>query len=326
MMRWLLALLIVLNLGLFLWTRMQVDSTQSSPPQSIRPPGVQDILLLREMAQQQITSAAPEPPQTHTPASGDLPLSGTVEDMVSEAQTPGSMVESQIGASESPVLATTEVSETAVAEPVAQEKTVTLPPVVESVAPEKTVTVPPVEEPVAPAETVTVSPVEEPVAPEKTVTVPRVVEPVCGRIGPYTDKATAEKHRDSSQHAGIFLDLLQTKEQIQKGYWVLIPALPNRREALQVVGRLKEAGVTDLWRFQKGPMRNAISLGWYSGPTNASSHSGNINKKGFNSEVTPRMVEQTRYWVSYKTVDEQALAGLLSDLPSNLQNEKKACE
>jgi len=93
-----------------------------------------------------------------------------------------------------------------------------------------------------------------------------------------------------------------------------------------MVKDLKAAGVKDLWLINKGPMKNAISLGLYAGPSNAASHSRNINKKGFNSEVSPKMSEQPRYWLDYTAMDEQSLIDGLGELSKDLQNKKKACE
>ncbi len=263
MMRWLLVLLLLLNLGLFLWIQMSAVSTQTRAPKIIRPPGVEDILLLREAAQQQAIVADIEPEQTGIPLQDIAPLSEMGVGQEQEIQSFESVAVSESRGAEV-------AAEAIVAEP-------------------------------------------EP-------------EPVCGRIGPYEDKLNAEKYQDESQHPDISLDLVETTEQVREGYWVMIPSLPSTQEARQTLNRLKAAGVKDLWRFPNGPMKNAISLGWYAGISNATRHSDNINEKGFESEVSPRMSEQTRYWLSYRTVEEQALADWLDKLSPGLQNEKKACK
>ncbi len=260
MMRWLLALLLLVNLGLFLWIQTRIEPPQPVPTEITRPPGVREIRLLREIVRQQSTDTVLELEQDDLPDADSSLLSEPDEKMVPEAQ-----------AAESVKLAEDDETE------------------------------------------ISVMAVEQ--------------APVCGRIGPYDDEITAKKVRRNLTGSSISVDIVvQTTEQVKKGYWVLIPTLQNRLEARQVVKKLKEAGVTDLWLFTKGPMENSISLGLYAGINNATRHSNNINSKGFHSEVNPRMSEQTKFWLEYSTSNEQALSDWVGELSADLQNEKKACE
>ncbi len=253
MMRWLFGILLLINLGLLLWiqTRMMPPETQIS--EDVRPPGVQNILLVREIAEQTPADAVLEPQQPPAPVTEVLPKPGT-EDVI-EPSLPEATEENS-------TTALTEASDA-------------LPPSWN-----------------------------------------------CGRIGPYADKTEVEKISKKLSSPEVEVALEETKEQIKTGYWVLIPVLPSRQEARQKVKALKAAGITDLWLFTKGSMNNSISLGMYVGIKNATRHSNNINKKGFESEVNPKLSQQTRYWLNYRTKDEQ----FLPDLPADLKNEKKSCE
>lgn len=257
MMRWLLGILLLVNLGLFLWIQTRMVQPEIQISEDMRPPGVQNILLVREIAQQPSADAQPEP-----------------------QQPPNSVEET------SPMPEPDEIIEPGISEAI-QEDSVTALPDDSNEQPEES-----------------------------------LPNWVCGRIGPYTDKSEAEKTSEELNKFKAEVSLEQTKEQIQTGYWVLISALPSRKEARQKVKDLKAAGVTDLWLFTKGSMKNSISLGMYVGIKNATSHSNNINKKGFKSQVSPKLSQQTGYWLNYRTMDGQFLA----NVPAELTNEKKACE
>ena len=301
MKRWILALLVLLNFGLLLWSQMHTVATPPLAPEIIRPPGVQDILLLREADQRQPVAAATEPEFAGRPVTDDASPPETASEMLQEAGVQDPATESIAGGPEIAAVISVPESE-AKAE---AEATPEVELAAETQAGPDAGTEP---EPQAESEP----------QPES--------EPICGRIGPYEDKAAAEKHRDELRNSGISLDIAETTEQVRNGYWVLIPALPSTREARDMVDKLEAAGVTDLWRFPKGPMKNTISLGWYLGIKSATKVSESINEKGFESEVRPKMSAQTRYWLNYRATDEQALANRVGKLSAGLVNEKKACE
>lgn len=261
MMRWLLGLLLLVNLGLFMWIQTRVVSQQQALQETIRPPGVQEILLLRETEQRQSNDAKFELEQDVRLELTGSSLPQPDQDIVQE----GHSVESVDLAEDSEV------------------KVLPMPVETEQ-------------------------------------------QMICGRIGPYEDSNAAETLRDKLKPAGVSMDIAETTEQIKTGYWVLIPVLPSRQEANQMVKKLKAAGVEDLWLINKGPMKNAISLGLYAGPSNASRHSRNINEKGFDSEVSPKMSEQTRYWLDYSAVEQQVPDDWLNELSQKVKNEKKACK
>ena len=163
--------------------------------------------------------------------------------------------------------------------------------------------------------------VETLVAPEVTPPVVVTTEPECGRIGPFVNQIQMEK-------ALLDLDLAskeieQTETRLQKGYWVLIPALPSREAATGVVTKLRVSGFNDVWLFNRGPLKNAISLGLFSHRSNADRHADSVNKQGFSTEVRPKTVEGTQYWITY-----QGIAGEtgVERLPVEISREKKACD
>lgn len=106
----------------------------------------------------------------------------------------------------------------------------------------------------------------------------------------------------------------QEVQEKQIGYWVLIPAQGSRQAARNKVKELLDAGIEDVWRFTTGELANAISLGLFSRRAPAERHQREINRKGFVTEVRPRYIDQTSYWLDFRSTDDRAL-------PPGLQEE-----
>ena len=56
-----------------------------------------------------------------------------------------------------------------------------------------------------------------------------------------------------------------------------------------------------------GDLANAISLGLFSNRAPAERHRRAVDKKGFKAEVRPRLVDETFYWLDFRTVDDGEL-------------------
>lgn len=286
MMRWLLAVLVVVNLVLFLWGFTM--SKQDKPVQKQFSPSVdvERIVLLREV-------------ETETQAVQEMPVPEPVAVIQSPEETPLPEISEAKAANE---------QEPAVLEgadaPVMEEETQ-----VEEETAE-----------ISAAETAEEISETDPEVVEATGNMEPVSSEVCGRIGPF-------KTEQAAQQLGVELNLAEaeiTREIVeeQKGYWVLIPAFPSRAEGQQMAEKLRAAGFNDLWLFNTGPMKNAISLGLFSRKENADMHSGVINQRGFDSEVRPKMVERPEFWLVYRDDAESVAAITLS---THVSNTKKPC-
>lgn len=72
------------------------------------------------------------------------------------------------------------------------------------------------------------------------------------------------------------------------GWWVNIPALPNRADADKKATELRDLGVSDFLVIQDGPNRNAISLGVFSTEKGAQDRLAELKGKGVRSAVAGR--------------------------------------
>jgi len=99
----------------------------------------------------------------------------------------------------------------------------------------------------------------------------------------------------------------QAAGQEPKGYWVLIPPMASRAEAVAEVDRIKAKGVDDVWRFNKGDMANAISLGLFARRSQAETHQSDLERKDIGAEVRPRYAARTDYYIDIGPIPGQDL-------------------
>jgi hypothetical protein len=169
-------------------------------------------------------------------------------------------------------------------------------PVVEAKAPQaEVVAEPPKVEPVveqAVAEPAPQAPVVEPVA--EVV----AIEPVC-----WVSEAKPNKEDFDllTLPKGVsLLSTASTELSSITGYKVIVPAQESREAAIKVVEQLAEGGITDVWRFRKGEMINAISLGIFSKEETASEIAAKASALGISADVLPRNRTKTTWTAIFK--------------------------
>ena len=125
------------------------------------------------------------------------------------------------------------------------------------------------------------------------------VATTCAVIGPVSDEAQAQALLSALQQDGFTAKIHETEESRESGYWVLIPAAADSAAAKQNEEKLKAAGIDDLWRFRKGELKHAISLGLYDRRPGAEVWAKKVKAKGFEVTVHPKMSSTSIYRVSY---------------------------
>ena len=236
-MRWLIFILLVLNLGLFAWGYLQPEPREQAAESLEK--GLPTIRLLSEEFRAQPQAAAPS-------------------ELKPNLQADASMME--------------------------EERTAPLPeayPSTESAV---------VSEP---------SDVEQEQQPTR-----------CLRLGPFEQQVAATAAEAQLTATGHQTRQQVTVERSQSGYWVLIP--PGDEDPDFVIVNLELAGIQDLWRFDKGELAGAISLGLYSDSKQAMERQSELEARGFQAEIRPRQVEKPGYWIEtrYADGDEAAAAAL----------------
>lgn len=114
----------------------------------------------------------------------------------------------------------------------------------------------------------------------------------CGRVDGLTDEKLVDSIEKKLTDAGLDVQRRQENQQVWRGLFVMIPALPDLEAGKKKVAELKEAGIKDMWLFRKGENANAISLGLFGNKVNADRRAEMVRKAGFTVEVRPAYREQ----------------------------------
>ena len=143
------------------------------------------------------------------------------------------------------------------------------------------------------------------------------VEPVC-----WLSEAKSDKQAFESLKLPDSVSLLSTSStelSFIAGYKVIVPAQESREAAIKVVEQLAAGGITDVWRFRKGKMVNAISLGIFSKEATASEVAIKASALGITADVLPRNRTKTTWTAIFKGSPEaeaelEALLGKISQV------------
>jgi hypothetical protein len=86
-----------------------------------------------------------------------------------------------------------------------------------------------------------------------------------------------------------------------RGYWVYLPALETREQALAAARQLSAKGVRDYYVVTAGDQQNTISLGLFRDQNNAERRRAEIAALGFEPQSIARTEELPVYWLDYAT-------------------------
>ena len=91
----------------------------------------------------------------------------------------------------------------------------------------------------------------------------------------------------------------------EAGYWVFIPAMRSREEALKVGRQLSQNNIKDYYVVTGGENENTLSLGLYRDSQNADSRLQELLSKGFNAEKQVKVEQWPEFWLDYAIASDQ---------------------
>lgn len=338
-MRWFIVLLLLANLGLFFW--LQHESLPDAPVAALPPPDIGRLQLLNEK---------PTPPEITQPAANtsvDVVKSRTAEvdagmSAKAIAEPPAPRRSAPESAGQQPVASPPTTDEPLRADALSESPG--LPP---SVAPASAEAEPVVDavqienadqgresastamaEVVGPAQDTTELPDAEAIASAPGTASSRDTdvadtEPSCALIGPMPSAAADVLIRQLPAFVTLLSEMTVEVREVD-GYYVMIPPLPSRAAGRAMLERLKDAGITDTWLFQRGDNRNAISLGLFSRKVGAERHLRRVNQQGFEAVLMEKTTREERRQLLVKNVDGGDVA-LSLPLPDGVLAEQRPC-
>jgi hypothetical protein len=126
---------------------------------------------------------------------------------------------------------------------------------------------------------------------------PAAASDQCLAIGPFD---TQSDTRDAIHALGPHVPRIQYRQEQttqSTGWWVYLPPLASRDQALSMARKLSAKGVSDYYVITAGDRQNTISLGLFHDPDNAHRRKQRLIDLGFQPELKERTETMPQYWV-----------------------------
>lgn len=130
--------------------------------------------------------------------------------------------------------------------------------------------------------------------------IPDVAIGACYQLGPFEDGGLVEKFAEKLDKQGFSHRSFTSEEGTATSFWVYIPPMESRADAIQAAQGLRAAGINDSIVIATGPKKNAISLGIYANEYDAKKRHEQITKLGQRPQLESRKETKTGYWLEIK--------------------------
>ncbi len=121
----------------------------------------------------------------------------------------------------------------------------------------------------------------------------------CASIGPFPTQADMRAALNALTPVVSRIQYREAHATETRGYWVYLPALASREQALTAARQLSSKGVRDYYVVTAGDQQNTISLGLFHDQANAEKRRNEIAVLGFQPELIARTEELPVYWVDF---------------------------
>lgn len=144
-------------------------------------------------------------------------------------------------------------------------------------------------------------------APASTATVAGRGDDVCRTLGPFATQADMRAAMQVLTPQVRRIQYRNARATQSRGYWVYLPAVKSREEALGLARSLSSKGVRDYYVVTAGEQQNTVSLGLFREQANAERRRAEITALGFAPEVIQRTEELPVYFVDYAMAGDATL-------------------
>lgn len=149
------------------------------------------------------------------------------------------------------------------------------------------------------------------------------IQQMCFSAGPFDVEANVHAAKESMDPLVLKTHIRKITTTQEAGYWVYLPALASRAEALKKGRELAAAFVKDYYVVTSGDNENSISLGLYREPFNADNRIAELSQKGFAVKKEIRIEQWPEFWLDFSVTEAQltGLPDLKDAYPDVSQNE-----
>jgi len=139
----------------------------------------------------------------------------------------------------------------------------------------------------------------------------------CYTFGPIEEDALAVGISDWFNSRRATTHVRFSDERGRQLFWVYLAPKATGDDTMNIMTDLKSKGIVDYRLIDKGEIRNAISLGLYSGRESLNSRLGELKQQGYQPVVVPYEDGKRVYWVDVRlSMNPEALAMVFKGYPS----------
>ena len=159
--------------------------------------------------------------------------------------------------------------------------------------------------------------------PTPNATVASTVNQICYSAGPFDSEASIQATEELITPLVLKTSVRKLTTTQEAGYWVYLPAMPTRTEALAKGRELAAAKVKDYYVVTAGNHENTVSLGLYREQYNADNRITELTRKGFAVQKEVRIEQWPEFWLDYSITEEQlgGMPDLTTENPDISSNE-----
>lgn len=121
----------------------------------------------------------------------------------------------------------------------------------------------------------------------------------CRTLGPFSTQADTHAAMNALTPSTKRIRVRETHASQVRGYWVFLPAMATREQALAAARSLSQKGVRDYYVVTAGDQQNTVSLGLFRDQGNAERRSAEISALGFSPSTHARSEDLPQYWLDY---------------------------
>ncbi|MBL4773562.1 MAG: SPOR domain-containing protein [Alcanivoracaceae bacterium] len=148
----------------------------------------------------------------------------------------------------------------------------------------------------------------------------------CYSVGAFNSKSEISPIIDILKNDVIKIRTRKVISTQEAGYWVFIPAMKSREEALSIGRQLSQLNIKDYYVVTGGENENTLSLGLYRESRNADARLQELTAKGFNVEKQVRIEQWPEFWLDYTIASDQvASITNINDLVPDVATNKVEC-
>ncbi|MEM9532624.1 MAG: SPOR domain-containing protein [Pseudomonadota bacterium] len=128
----------------------------------------------------------------------------------------------------------------------------------------------------------------------------------CFALGPFQTQSDLRRAAQAMSPFVAASRQRQEQRSVDRGFWVYLPAVATREEAISQARSLSEAGLNDYYVVTGGDRENTVSLGLFRDQSNAMRRQRAVQSLGFEAQITRRQEEAVVYWLDYRRGGDEA--------------------